>query len=451
MPHTVNQSPASAAQNWGFSTRQIHAGQTPGPHGEAALPIYQTTSFVFDSAAQAADRFALSDFGPIYTRLGNPTHSVVEERLANLEGGVGALLTASGQAAETLTLLNLARAGKNIVASPSVYGGTRNLLQNVLPQYGITTHWVSDPQDPAAWRAAADDQTVAFYGESIPNPRGDILDVEAVATAAHAVGVPLVVDNTVATPYLLRPIEYGADIVVHSATKYLAGHGTTIAGAIVDAGNFDYARQPERFPGFTEPDPSYHGLVYSRDFGVDSPAGANLAFILRARAQLQRDLGFALSPFNAFLLAQGIETLSLRMERHVANAWQVATFLADHPQVESVAWASLPTSPYHGLAARYFPGGAGALFSFTLRGGLAAGRTLLDNVTLFKHLVNIGDVRSLISHPASTTHSQLTPTQLAATGITPGTVRLSIGLEDAADLIADLAQALAACPTGQAE
>ncbi|MDO4790930.1 MAG: PLP-dependent transferase [Buchananella hordeovulneris] len=430
---------------WGFTTRQIHAGQDPAPgSGACALPIYQSAAFVFDSAEQAAARFRLEDAGPVYTRIGNPTLDVVEKRIANLEGGVGALLTSSGQAAETLTILNLARAGKNLVVSRSIYGGTRNLFTNVLPQYGITAHWVEDSQDPASWKAAADENTVAFYGETVPNPTGDVFDIAAVANAAHEVGVPLILDNTVGTPYLIRPFEYGADIVVHSATKYLGGHGSTVAGVIVDSGNFDYAASPERFPGFNEPDPSYHGLVYARDLGVGCPLGANLSFILRARVQLQRDLGMSLAPFNAFLLAQGIETLSLRMERHLSNTHALVKYLESHPAVESVRWASLPSSPYYEVAQRYFPKGASALFAFDIKGGLEAGRAFVESTKLFKHLVNIGDVRSLVSHPASTTHSQLTTEQLQAAGIGPGTLRLSVGLEDPKDLIADLEQALAA-------
>lgn len=436
---------AQDPQGWGFTTRQIHAGQEPAPgSGACALPIYQSAAFIFDSAEQAAARFRLEDGGPIYTRIGNPTLDVVEKRIANLEGGVGALLTSSGQAAETLAIMNLARAGKNVVVSRSIYGGTRNLFTNVLPQYGITAKWVEDSQSPDSWRAAADQNTVAFFGETVPNPTGDVFDIEAVANAAHQVGVPLLLDNTVGTPYLIRPFEYGADIVVHSATKYLGGHGSTIAGAIVDSGNFDYASSPERFPGFNEPDPSYHGLVYARDLGVGSPLGANMAFILKARVQLQRDLGMALSPFSAFLIAQGIETLSLRMDRHVANTHVLAQYLENHPAVEAVHWASLPSSPYYQVAQRYFPRGASALFSFDIKGGLEAGRAFVNATKLFLHLVNIGDVRSLVSHPASTTHSQLTEEQLRAAGIGPGTLRLSVGLEDPEDLIADLEQALAA-------
>src|SRR5688572_15020515 len=325
------------SNNWSFETRQIHAGQTPDPAtGARALPIYQTTSFVFPDADTAAARFALQDLGPIYTRIGNPTQQAVEERVASLEGGVGALLLASGQAAETLAILNIAQAGDHVVASPSLYGGTFNLLKHTLPRFGIEVSFVQDPNDVASWRAAVRDNTKLFFGETISNPKSEVLDIEAVAAVAHEVGVPLVVDNTIATPYLIRPLEWGADVVVHSATKYLGGHGTTIAGVIVDGGTFDYAADPERFPDFNTPQESYHGLVFARDLGVGSPLGANLAYILKARVQLLRDLGPAVAPFNAFLIAQGIETLSLRIDRHLENARAVAEFLDGHEQVESV-------------------------------------------------------------------------------------------------------------------
>ncbi|HEX5333409.1 MAG TPA: aminotransferase class V-fold PLP-dependent enzyme, partial [Cellulomonas sp.] len=342
------------SNNWSFETRQIHAGQTPDPAtGARALPIYQTTSFVFPDAGVAADRFALKDLGPIYTRIGNPTQTVVEDRIASLEGGVGALLVASGQAAETLAILNIAEAGDHIVASPSLYGGTYNLLHYTLPKLGIETTFVTDPHDAQAWRDAVRPNTKLFYAETIPNPRSDILDIEEVASIAHEVGVPLVVDNTIATPYLLNPIKFGADVVVHSATKYLGGHGTAIGGVIVDAGTFDYAQHPERFPNYNTPDPSYHGLVYARDLGVGSAFGANLSFILKARVQLLRDLGSAISPFNAFLLLQGLETLSLRMERHFSNAAKVVEFLQSRSEVLSINWAGLPSSPWHERATKY--------------------------------------------------------------------------------------------------
>ncbi|MDO5724650.1 MAG: PLP-dependent transferase [Flaviflexus sp.] len=428
-----------------FETRQIHAGQTPDSDtGARALPIYQTTSYVFDSPEQAANRFALKELGPIYTRLTNPTCEVVENRIADLEGGVGALLVSSGQAAETLAILTIARAGDNIIASPSLYGGTKNLLANTLPRFGIETRFVENPDDAGEWAALADERTVAFYGETIPNPKGDILDIEAVATAAHEVGVPLIVDNTVATPYLIRPFEWGADIVVHSATKYLGGHGTSLAGVIVDAGSFDFGADPDRFPRFNEPDPSYDGLVYARDLGADGVFGVNLSFILKARVEGQRDLGFALSPFNAFLISQGIETLSLRLERHVANAKAVATFLAGRDEVVKVAYSSLPDSPYYDRAQKYCPKGAGAIVAVELAGGRDAGRAFIEALKLHSHVANIGDVRSLAIHPASTTHSQLSEEALAQAGISAGTVRLAVGIEHIDDIIADLELGLAA-------
>lgn len=424
---------------WSFETRQIHAGQEPDPTtGARALPIYQTTSFVFPDAGVAADRFALKDLGPIYTRIGNPTQQVVEDRLASLEGGVGALLVASGQAAESLAILNLAQAGDHIVASASLYGGTYNLLHHTLPKFGIETTFVDDPHDLDAWRAAVRPNTKAFFGETIPNPRSDVLDIEGVAAAAHEAGVPLIVDNTVATPYLIRPLEHGADIVVHSATKYLGGHGSAIGGVIVDGGRFDFAGDPDRFPGFNTPDPSYNGLVFARDLGVGSALGANLAFILKARVQLLRDLGAAISPFNAFLLAQGIETLSLRIERHVANAQRVAQWLEARDDVRAVHYAGLESSPWHANAQKYAPQGAGAVLAFELDGGAEAGQAFVSALELHSNVANIGDVRSLVIHPASTTHSQLTPQEQALSGVTPGLVRLAVGLENVEDILADL-------------
>ncbi|MCK9795150.1 bifunctional o-acetylhomoserine/o-acetylserine sulfhydrylase [Isoptericola sp. 4D.3] len=436
--------------SWTFETRQIHAGQSPdAATGARALPIYQTTSFEFPSADIAADRFALADLGPIYTRIGNPTTEAVEARVADLEGGVGALLVASGQAAETLAILNVAQAGDHVVASPSLYGGTYNLLHHTLPRLGITTTFVDDPHDLDSWRAAARPNTKAFFGETIPNPRADVLDIAGVASVAHEVGVPLIVDNTVATPYLVRPIEHGADVVVHSATKYLGGHGAAIGGVIVDGGTFDYAAHPERFPGFNEPDASYHGLVYARDLGVGSALGANLAFVLKARVQLLRDLGPAVSPFNAFLLAQGIETLSLRVERHVANAQRVAEWLEERDDVRLVHYAGLPSSPWYANAQRYAPKGAGAVIAFELdvadaEQASAAGRAFVSALELHSHVANIGDVRSLVIHPASTTHSQLTPAEQAQSGVTPALVRLSVGLEGIDDILADLELGFAA-------
>ncbi len=424
---------------WNFETRQIHAGQEPDAEtGARALPIYQTTSFVFKNTDEAAARFALAELGPIYTRITNPTQAAVEDRIASLEGGVGALLVSSGQAAETLAILNIAEAGDHVVASPSLYGGTYNLLHHTLPKLGITTTFVDDPQGPESWRAAVQPNTKLFFGEVIPNPKGDILDIEAIAGVAHEVGVPLVVDNTVGTPYLVRPLEWGADVVIHSATKYLGGHGTSIAGVIVDGGSFDFGAHPERFPNYNTPDPSYNGLVYARDLGEGGAFGVNLSFILKARVQLLRDLGTAVAPFNAFLLAQGLETLSLRVERHVENTRKVAEYLEQHPQVRSVAWASLPSSPYYELAQKYTPKGSGAVLAFEIEGGLDAGKAFVDGLELHSLVANIGDVRSLVIHPASTTHSQLTPEEQAASGVTPGLVRLAVGIEHIDDILADL-------------
>ncbi|WP_153395563.1 bifunctional o-acetylhomoserine/o-acetylserine sulfhydrylase [Ornithinicoccus halotolerans] len=425
--------------SWSFDTRQIHAGQQPDAGtGARALPIFQTTSFVFDDAEQAANRFALAELGPIYTRIGNPTNEAVEARVADLEGGVGALLVASGQAAETLAILNVAESGDHVVASPSLYGGTQNLFAVTLPKFGIDVTFVADQADPESWRAAANERTKVFFGESISNPSGDVLDIEAVAAVAHDVGVPLIVDNTIATPYLTRPIEHGADVVVHSATKYLGGHGTAIAGVVVDSGRFDYGRYPERFPGFNTPDQSYHGLVYARDLGEGGALGANLSYILKARVQLLRDLGPAAAPFNAFLIAQGLETLSLRIERHVSNAQRVAEWLLGHEQVESVAYPGLPGHPSHELARRYLPQGAGGVLAFEIAGGAEAGRRFVSALELHSHVANIGDVRSLVIHPASTTHSQLGEEAQRAAGVTPGLVRLAVGIEHVDDIIADL-------------
>ena len=424
---------------WSFETRQIHAGQTPDPTtGARALPIYQTTSYVFPSAEVAADRFALKDLGPIYTRIGNPTTEVVENRVASLEGGVGALFLASGSAATTIAILNVAEAGGHIVASPSLYGGTYNLLHYTLPKLGITTTFVTDPHDPQSWRDAVQPNTKLFFAETIPNPRSDILDIETVAGVAHESGVPLIVDNTIATPYLIRPIEFGADVVVHSATKYLGGHGTAIGGVIVDGGTFDYAQHPERFANFNTPDPSYHGLVYARDLGVGGAFGVNLSYILKARVQLLRDLGPAISPFNAFLIEQGIETLSLRIERHVANAQKVAQWLEARDDVLGVHYAGLTSSPWHERALKYAPRGAGAVLAFEIAGGAEAGKAFVSALELHSNVANIGDVRSLVIHPASTTHSQLTPQEQTLSGVTPGLVRLAVGIEHIDDILADL-------------
>ncbi|MDD4867399.1 MAG: bifunctional o-acetylhomoserine/o-acetylserine sulfhydrylase [Mycobacterium sp.] len=423
------------AAPWSFETKQIHAGQQPDPATNArALPIYQTTSYTFNDTAHAAALFGLEVPGNIYTRLGNPTTDVVEQRVAALEGGVAALFLSSGQAAETLAILNLAGAGDHIVSSPRLYGGTYNLFHYSLARLGIDVTFVADPDDLDCWRAAIRPNTKAFFGETISNPQIDVLDIPAVAEVAHAVGVPLIVDNTIATPYLIQPLAHGADVVVHSATKYLGGHGAAIAGVIVDGGTFDWTQG--RFPGFTTPDPSYHGVVYAE---LGPPA-----FALKARVQLLRDLGSAVSPFNAFLVAQGIETLSLRMERHVANAQRVAEFLAGHQGVLSVNYAGLPTSPWHERAKRLAPKGTGAVLSFELAGGVEAGKAFVNALKLHSHVANIGDVRSLVIHPASTTHAQLTPEEQLSTGVSPGLVRLAVGIEWIDDILADLELGFAA-------
>ena len=424
---------------WSFETRQIHAGQEPdAATGARALPIYQTTSFVFPSAESAANRFALAELAPIYTRIGNPTQDAVEQRIASLEGGAAALLLSSGQAAETLAVLNIAEAGDHIVSSPSLYGGTYNLFAHTLKKFGISVTFVKDPDNLQEWRDAVRPNTKLFFGEVVSNPRQDVLDLEGVSTAAHEAGVPLIVDNTLSTPYLIRPLEWGADVVVHSATKYLGGHGNAIAGVIVDGGTFDYTKDPERFPGFNTPDPSYNGLVYGRDLGEGGALGANLSYILKARVQLLRDLGSAVAPFNAFLIAQGLETLSLRVERHVENAGKVARWLEANDNVESVAYAGLPSSPWYERGLKYGPKGTGAVVAFNIKGGLEAGKRFVDGLELHSHVANLGDVRSLVIHPASTTHAQLSPEQQLAAGVAPGLVRLSVGLENVVDIIADL-------------
>ena len=437
--NTTVPTPANPA-GWKFETRQIHAGQAPdAATGARALPIYQTTSYVFDSAEQAANRFALSELGPIYTRLNNPTHEVIENRIASLEGGVGALLLASGQAAITYAILNIAGAGDHVVASPSVYGGTYNLLKYTLADLGIETTFVENPDDLDAWRAAVRPNTKLFYGESVPNPRNDVLDIEPIAKIAHENGVPLIVDNTVPTPYLLRPIEHGADVVVHSATKYLGGHGTSIGGVIVDSGNFDYGADPEKFPKFNQPAPGYHGLVYARDLGKDSAFGANLSYILKARVSLLRDTGAAISPTNAFNIGIGLETLSLRIERHIENATKVARWLEANPQVEKVIWAGVESSPWYERAQKYLPKGPGAVLGFTLKGAtLEQARDFVDALKLHSNVANIGDVRSLVIHPASTTHSQLSTEELEKIGVYPNFIRLAVGIENIDDILADL-------------
>ncbi len=431
--------------SYSFETQQIHAGQVPDPTtGARALPLYQTTAYQFRDTKHAADLFGLAELGNIYTRIMNPTQDTVEQRVAALEGGVAALLLASGSAATTFAILNIAQAGDHIVSSPSLYGGTYNLFHYTLPKFGIEVTFVDNPDDPESWRKAVKPNTKAFFGETIANPKNDLLDIETVAKIAHENEVPLIVDNTVATPYLIRPIEYGADVVVHSATKFLSGHGNTVVGAIVDAGKFDYAKFPKRFPSFNEPDPSYHGLVYAQALGVGSAFGANLSYIFKIRLTLLRDIGAAVSPFNAWLLAQGLETLSLRIERHVENAKAIATWLEKNPQVEKVNYASLPSSPWNKLANKYCPKGSGSVLSFEIKGGIEAGKKFIEALKLLSHVANIGDVRSLAIHPASTTHSQLSPDEQLTAGVTPGLVRLSIGIENIKDIQADLESAFAA-------
>ena len=425
----------TAGNNWSFETKQIHVGHAGDPEtGSRALPIYQTTSYLFSDTDEAAARFALTEPGNIYTRLTNPTNAVIEERIAALEGGVAATLLSSGQSASTFAIFNLAGAGDHIVASPRLYGGTYNLFHYSLPKLGIEVSFVENPDDLESWAAAVRPNTKAFYAESISNPKIDVLDTPGVSGVAHRHGVPLIVDNTIATPYLIQPISQGADIVVHSATKYLGGHGTAIAGVIVDSGNFDWTQG--RHPGFTTPDPSYNGLVYA-DLGPP-------AYAVKIRAQLMRDYGSVASPFNAFLIAQGLETLSLRVERHVANAQRVAEFLEARDDVLSVNYAGLPSSPWYQRAQQLAPRGVGGVLSFEIAGGIEAGRAFVNALALHSHVANIGDVRSLVIHPASTTHSQLSGDELLTTGVTPGMVRLSVGIEGVDDILADLELGFAA-------
>jgi O-acetylhomoserine (thiol)-lyase len=374
----------------------------------------------------------------------NPTQDVVEQRIAALEGGVAALLLASGSAATTFAILNVAEAGDHIVSSPSLYGGTYNLFHYTLPKFGIQVTFVDNPDDPESWRKAVKPNTKAFFGETIANPKNDLLDIETVAKIAHENNVPLIVDNTVATPYLIRPIEWGADVVVHSATKFLSGHGNAVVGAIVDSGKFDYAKFPDKFKNFNQPDPSYNGIVYAQALGVGSAFGANLSYIFKIRLTLLRDIGAAVSPFNAWLLAQGLETLSLRIERHVENAKAVAAFLEKHPQVSSVNYASLTSSKWNKLATKYSPKGSGSVLSFEIKGGIESGKKFIEALNLHSHVANIGDVRSLAIHPASTTHSQLSPAEQLTAGVTPGLVRLSVGIENIKDIQADLEKAFTA-------
>jgi O-acetylhomoserine (thiol)-lyase len=433
------------SDQWGFETKQIHVGGDPYPTtGARAVPIYQTTSYEFRDTEHAANLFALGEVGNIYTRIMNPTQGALEARLSALEGGCttaigipGALAVSSGQAAETLTFLTLCEAGDHIVASASLYGGTYNLLHYTVPKMGIEVTFLDDPHDLDAWTSAIRDNTKLFFGEVLPNPKNDVFDIEGVSAVGHEHGIPLVVDNTTATPYLIRPIEWGADIVVHSLTKFIGGHGTSIGGAIIDGGTFDYGASG-RFPNFTEPDPSYHGLAYW-------PALGHGSMILKARVQMLRDIGAAISPFNAFMFLQGLETLSLRMDRHWENADRVARYLDGHDQVESVRYAGLESSPWHERAKRYGGGkGYGSVLAFEIQGGQEAGKKFVEALTLHSHVANIGDVRSLVIHPASTTHSQLTPEEQAASDVTPGLVRLSVGLESIDDIIADLDQGFAA-------
>jgi O-acetylhomoserine (thiol)-lyase len=417
-----------------FDTLQVHAGQTPDPTtGSRAVPIYQTSSYVFNDTEHAANLFALKEFGNIYTRIMNPTNDVFEQRVAALEGGVGALAVASGSAAITYSVLNIAGAGDNIVSASTLYGGTYNLFHYTLPKLGIDTIFV-DPDQPENFRTAINAKTKAVYIESIGNPGINIVDIEKVAAIAHEHGIPLIIDNTFGTPYLIRPIEFGADIVVHSATKFIGGHGTSIGGIIVDSGKFDW-KASGKFPGLTEPDPSYHGVQY-----VD--AVGPLAYIIKARVQLLRDTGASVSPFNSFLFLQGLETLSLRVERHVSNAKKIATFLNDHPSVAWVNYPGLPGNKYNDLAAKYFPKGAGSIFTFGIQGGLEVGIQFINNLEIFSLVANVADAKSLVIHPASTTHSQLSEQDQKDAGVTPDQIRLSIGIEDAEDLIDDLQQAL---------
>ena len=421
--------------DWKFETLQLHAGQEqPDPATDArAVPIYMTSSYVFKDCDQAAARFGLTEEGNIYTRLMNPTTDVFEKRIAALEGGAAALATASGAAAITYAVQNIAKAGDHIVSSKRVYGGTYNLFAHTLPAYGITCTFV-DPDEPGEFERAIRPETKAIFLESVGNPNSSLVDLDAVAALAHAHGLPLLVDNTFATPYLLRPLEHGADIVVHSATKFIGGHGTAVGGVIVDGGRFDWSASG-RFGCLTEPDPSYHGVVYTEAAGA-------LAYITKARVTLMRDTGAVLSPFHAFLFLQGLETLSLRVERHVENALRAAEFLARHPRVERVNHPALPDSPYHALYRRDFPKGAGSIFTFEIRGGAEAARAFIDRLQVFSLLATVADVKSLASHPASTTHSQMSEEELAEAGIRPGTVRLSIGTEHIDDILADLEQAL---------
>ena len=417
--------------NYKFETLQLHAGHTVDATGSRAVPIYQTTSYVFKDAEQAAGRFALTDAGPIYTRLGNPTQDVLEGRVAALEGGAGAIAVASGSAAITYAIQNVASAGDNIVAASTLYGGTYNLFSATLPRFGITTKFVN-PDNLEEFKAAIDDNTKAVYVESVGNPGANLVDLESIAEIAHAHGIIVIVDNTFGTPYLFRPFEHGADVVVHSATKYLGGHGTTIAGVIVESGKFDY-KASGRYPGFVEGDVHYNGLVYG-----DLP----IPFTVKVRAQLLRDTGASITPLAAWLIIQGIETLSLRVERHVENTRKVVDFLVNHPKIAYVNYPELPNSPYKALADKYFPNGVGAVFTFGVKGGKEEGIKFVDALEIFSNLANVADAKSLVIHPASTTHAQLSPEEQLTAGVKPEQLRVSIGIENVEDIIADLAQAL---------
>ncbi|CAK4834074.1 unnamed protein product [Aphanomyces euteiches] len=426
----------SEDRKYSIETLAVHAGQEIDPTtGSRAVPLYQTTSYGFRDTEHAANLFALKEFGNIYTRIMNPTTDVFEKRVAALEGAPAALATASGSAAITYSILNIAEAGDEIVSSASLYGGTYNLFSHSLPKLGIKVHFV-DSSNPENFRAAINDKTKALFAETIGNPNGDVLDIEAVAAIAHEHGIPLIVDNTFPSPFLLRPIEFGADIVVHSATKFIGGHGTSIGGVIVDGGKFDW-KASGKFPGLTTPDPSYNGVVYTEAVGP-------IAYIIKARVQLLRDMGAAISPFNSFLLLQGLETLHLRMERHSSNALATAQFLEKNEAVEWVSYIGLPSHPSYDLAQKYLPNGQGAILTFGIKGGVEAGRKVIDNVKLFSHLANVGDSKSLIIHPASTTHAQLNEQEQASAGVTPGLIRLSIGTEGIADILFDLEQAIKA-------
>ncbi|MGG3891253.1 homocysteine synthase [Metabacillus fastidiosus] len=421
---------------YNLETIAVHGGQEVDSATNArAVPIYQTTSYTFNDTDHAANLFGLKEFGNIYTRIMNPTTDVFEKRIAELEGGAGALGVASGQAAITYSILNIAEAGDEIVSATSLYGGTYNLFAHTLPKLGINVKF-ADPSDPENFRAVITDKTKAIFAETIGNPKGDVLDIEAVAKIAHENDIPLIVDNTFPSPYLLRPIEHGADIVIHSATKFIGGHGNSIGGVIVDSGKFDWEKSG-KFPGLTTPDPSYHGLVYTEAVGP-------IAYIIKARVQLLRDLGAALSPFNSFLLIQGLDTLHLRLERHSENALKVAKFLETHEAVESVSYPGLESHPSYKLAQKYLPKGQGAILTFEVKGGIEAGKKVIHSSKLFSHLANVGDSKSLIIHPASTTHQQLSEEEQASTGVTPGLIRLSVGTESIDDILADLDQALKA-------